>query len=502
MKKLLILILAVLLLSGCGNQEPMPTAVPTTEATGETVTVSPTEPTTAPTTAPTTTPTTAPTVESTETTVPVLSPELWRPSSEQLSYKEYFSQEQWFDWQETVSWIVAGENGAHRFTLNTGLMLTVTGDAFSESYLVPFSQATLEKYGNPLFLGTDGRIACFVNETQIVSIDLETGEDTVLVTAEKLQDVYFMGGSVLYYIRYEYGNPVICRFYIPEHRENVIRHLEESWHRIQLKRPNSNLGKIEWESYNPEMVALTQAELANPDSKYKSMDFSGVSYLWEEEDVFADPYLPSLLVLFEAIQADTGVPAMRKGSLDCRTGEYVEVTGKLNNGCCYGSIFPHDHYVEEYTELPVPKPINSEPQSYSVEELPQDWVALVYAGGSRLISEKGYFITDENTVVFLPDDGGGPEIVYTAQFGRLRDPHFQKLNGMGDTEWLCLLDGNRIVAVDTENRVYKVLIRNNYLIGCMDWFDGRIFFEIKHGMYYQGYIYNPETGSLEPKRIL
>ena len=502
MKKLLILILAVLLLSGCGNQETVPTAVPTIEATGETVTVPQTEPTTAPTTAPTTTPTTAPTVESTETTVPVLSPELWRPSSEQLSYKEYFSQEQWFDWQETGSWIVAGENGAHRFTLNTGLMLTVTGDAFSESYLVPFSQATLGKYGNPQFLGTDGRIACFANETQIVSIDLETGEDTVLVTAEKLQDVYFMGGSVLYYIRYEYGDPVICRFYVPESREDVVRHLEDPWYHIQLKRPNSNLGKIEWESYNPEMVALAKAELENPGSKYKAIDFSGVPSLWEEEDVFASPYLPSLLVLFEAIQADTGVPAMHKGSLDCRTGEYEELTGKLNDGCCYGSIFPHDHYVEEYTELPVPQPINSEPQSYSVEELPQDWDALVYAGDSRLISEKGYFITDKNTVVSLSGDGNHPEVVYTAQFGHLQEPHFQKINGLGDKEWLCVQDGNRIVAVDTENRVYKVLIRNNYLIDCMDWGDGRIFFGIKHGMYYQGYIYNPETGSLEPKRIL
>ena len=277
MKKLLILILAAFLLAGCGIQEP------------------------AETTAPTTTPTTAPTVESTEPTVPVLSPELWRPSSEQLSYKEYFSQEQWFDWQETVSWIVAGENGAHRFTLNTGLMLTVTCDAFPESYIVPHSQDTLEKYGNPLFLGTDGRIACFENETQIVSIDLETGEDTVLVTAEKLQDVYFMGGSVLYYIRYEYGNPVICRFYVPDSREDVIRHLEEPWHRIQLKRPDSNLGKIEWESYNPEMVALTKAELENSGSKYKAINFLGVSSLWEEweeEDVFSSTYLPTLLVLF------------------------------------------------------------------------------------------------------------------------------------------------------------------------------------------------------------
>jgi hypothetical protein len=193
---------------------------------------------------------------------------------------------------------------------------------------------------------------------------------------------------------------------------------------------------------------------------------------------------------------------MRKGSLDCRTGEYVEVTGKLNNGCCYGSIFPHDHYVEEYTELPVPKPINSEPQSYSVEELPQDWDALVYAGDSRLISEKGYFVTDKNTVISLPGDGNHPEVVYTAQFGHLQEPHFQKINGLGDKEWLCVQDGNRIVAVDTENRVYKVLIRNNYLIDCMDWGDGRIFFELKHGMYYQGYIYDPETGSLEPKRIL
>ena len=121
---------------------------------------------------------------------------------------------------------------------------------------------------------------------------------------------------------------------------------------------------------------------------------------------------------------------------------------------------------------------------------------------SRLISEKGYFFTDKNTVISLPGDGSRPEVVYTAQFGQLQEPHFQKINGLGDKEWLCVQDGNRIVAVDIENRVYKVLIRNNYLIGCMDWYDGRIYIELKHGMYYQGYIYDPETGRLEPKRIL
>lgn len=500
MKKRVLLILTVLLLSGCGQQKPEQTTVPTTQA----ATAPTTAPTTVPTTEPTTAPTTAPIAETTEPAAPaLLSPEVWKPKASHLSYKAYFSQNQWFDQWEIYSWIVSGENGGYRCELNTWPELTVSCDAYSGHYTVPRSGQTLEKYGNPQFLGTDGRIACFANETQIISIDLETGDDTVLVTAEKLQDVYYLGGVLLFYIRYEFGDPVICRFHIPEARENVIRSLEEPWRGIRLLCPDSNLGKVEWTSFHPEMVALVEAALKDPNSTYKTADVGlGVPSLWKLDDPFADPGGPALLRLMELIQADTQVSAMRKGSFDCRTGEYTVLQGKLEDGCCYGSVYPHDHYAENDSGLPLPKEADSTEQAFSVEALPREWDALIYTSASRLIQEQGYFITDKNTVVFLPGNGGCPEVVYTAQFGRLRDPHFQKLNGMGDTEWLCLLDGNRLVAVDTENMVYKVLIRNNYMIGCMDWGDGRIYFELEYGMYYQGYIYDPEAGSFEPKRIL
>lgn len=500
MKKLLILLLASLLLSGC-----RPYSEPATEPTSETTAAPTAAPTTEPATETTAAPTAAPTTEAANPTVPVLSAELWKPRSRQLSWEEYFSQNQWFDWWTTDSWIIGDEDGAALFTLTPWGELVIASDTHSERYAVPHSRATLEKYGKPTYLGTNGRIACFANETQIVSIDLETGADTVLVTSEKLQDVYFLGGSVLYYIRYELGNPIICRFYVPESREDVIRSLEEPWHNIRLIRPNSSLGQIQWEGVHPKMAALVEAALKDPNSAYKTADNSlGVFSLWEDADVIPAPDSPALFRLLELIQTDTGIPAMCMGSFDCSTGEYTELPGKLEDGCCYGSTFPHDHYGEENAELPVPKPINSEPQSYPLEALPKNWDALIYYGSSRLVSHLGYYLTDKNTVVFLPDDGSQPEVVYTAQFGQLVDLNYGKIKGLGDTQWLCIMDGNTIVAIDTENQVYKALIRDDYLIGSTlwSWEDGKLFFELKHGMYYQGYLYDPETETLDPKRIL
>lgn len=497
MKKLLIVLLAVFLLAGCEQ-----TTVPATETTTEPTTHATTAPATAPTTAPTTVPTEATTepIEPTEPPALGLSPELWKPKSEHLSYKEYFSQNQWFDWQEISSWFVIREDGGYRFTLDVGGELTITCDMLSENYTVPLSRATLVKYGNPAFLGTDGRIACFANETQIISIDLETGADTVLVTGEKLQNVYFLGGTVLYYIRYEYGTAYICRLYAPEARENVLHSLEEPMYNLYLSRPSSSLGKVKWSGYNPEMVALTEAELKNPNSIYKEDPRTYVAALWEKENVF-ESYKPALLWLFEEIQNDTGVPALRQGSFDCLTGEYEEKTGKLKDECCTGSVYPHDHF-EEDAELPVPKPVNSELQSYSLEEPGQAWDALIYSGSSRLTNEKGYFLTDSNIIVKTSDDGSDPEVVYTAQFGQLQDLYIQVIKGLGDKEWLCARDGNRIVAIDVENRMYKVLVKNNHMIDYWGWEDGRIYFAVVDGMFYQQYIYDPETDTFEKTRFL
>ena len=498
MKKLLILLLAVFLLAGC-EQMTDPTTEATTEPTTQSTTQATTAPTTEPTTAPTTeataAPTTEPAVEETEPTEPKLSPELWKPKSAYLSYKEYFSENQWFDRGCVRSWIVAGESSGYLFTLHVGEELVITCDALSERYTVPLSRATLMKYGNPKFLGTNGRIACFANETQIISIDLETGADTVLVTGEKLQNVYFQGGAVLYYIRYEYGDPVICRFYIPEPRENVLHYPEECWYSLFLSPPNSSHGVVKWQGYNPEMVALMEAELKNPNSIYKEDPRTYIAALWERENVF-ESFEPALLWAFEEIQKDTGVPAVCQGSFDCLTGQYEEKTGKLEDECCTGSVYPHDHF-EETAELPVPKPVNSELQPYTVEERTQTWDALVYSW-----TEDGYYITDQNTIVKLSGDGSRPEVVYAAQYGQLQDIFLYQIKGLGEKEWLCARDGNRIVAIDTENRAYKVLFRNNHLISCWGWGDGRIFFELRHGMYYMGYVYDLETGNYETKRIL
>ena len=487
MKKLFSILLAVLILSGCEQ-----TTAPTTEATTAPTTQATTVPTTASTTEATTAPTTEPIVEETE---PKLSPELWKPKSAYLSYKEYFSENQWFDRGCVRSWIVAGENSGYLFTLGVGEELVITCDSLSEHYTVPLSRATLVKYGNPEFLGTNGYVACFANETQIIRIDLETGADTVLVIGEKLQNIYYLGGVVLYYIRYQYDIPYICRLYVPEEREDILYIPQEAWYGIALNCPDSNLAPVEWSGYNPEMVALMQAELNNPNSVYKNDPRTYIAGLWEMENVFEN-YIPALLWAFEEIQKDTGVPAMRQGSFDCRSGEYTERTGKLEDECCTGSVYPHNHF-EETTELPVPKPVNSELQSYTIDDTVQTWDALVYSW-----IEDGCFVTDKNTVVKLPGDGSRPEVVYTAQFGQLQDVFLYQIKGLGDKEWVCARDGNRIVAIDTENRAYKVLFRNNHLISCWGWGDGRIFFELRQGMYYMGYVYDLETGNYERRRIL
>jgi len=139
LKKLLILLLASLLLSGC-----RPYSEPATEPTSETTAAPTAAPTTEPATETTAAPTAAPTTEAANPTVPVLSAELWKPRSRQLSWEEYFSQNQWFDWWTTDSWIIGDEDGAALFTLTPWGELVIASDTLCERYAVPHARATLE----------------------------------------------------------------------------------------------------------------------------------------------------------------------------------------------------------------------------------------------------------------------------------------------------------------------------------------------------------------------
>lgn len=495
-RSLIIFLGLLLLLASCSQKQEV--TLPTATSTTAPATESTEEPTTAPPTVPTDVPTTEPVTEPvTEPSEPEFTPELWKPNGNHLSYKEYFSKDRFFGYVKTNSWIVSEEDNGYLFTLDVNAGLTITSEALSGSYRVPNSFATLSSYKDLEFVGTDGRTAYFANTTQIISIDLETGEDTELIAAEKLQNVYMGCGTVLYYIRYVYNTPYICRMYAPEVREDILYILNDPYYHLTLSRPLSSQGLVKWSGVNPAMLERLKMELSDPNSPYQKDAYYDYSYLWQVEDLLEDTsyqYFNSLVSILRNLQADTGIHAEIQGRYDCFTGAYTEQTGAMDD-CWQGTNLPHDHFGWETTESELPTVIRSDWQSISLGEVAQSLEALVY--DHWYTDDAGYFLTDSGSVISVPMDGGKAEVVYTARYGRLEDIHFQRIKGLGDTPYLCLLDGNRYVVIDPENGQCRDVLKHDHFHETMRWTDGRLYVCIVDGMFFQQYLIDLETGEFE-----
>ena len=496
-RKLAALLLAALMLAGCAQTKPGETTPTETPPAATEPTAPPTtEPTTAPTTEPTTAPTTAPTTESTIVpTAPiplVLAPELWEPREEPLSHEEYFSQDRPFAaGKSEASWFIADEGTGMIFTLTVKNGLLITSDSTPLTWQVPNAQVFTTGAGMKL-LGTDGRSAYLWDSTRIISVDLVTGEYSVTVTGEKLESPYLMGGAVLYYIRYEQGLPRICRLYAPEGQEEVLWASETPLHALSLTRPASSQSPVKWQFYNPAMVIKLEEELGKSGSAYQKIGNYDYSELWKTPFTFGQSHYELLIPMIMKLQEDTGIPAMAQEVYDCTTAEVTRKTGKMDN-CWAGTSWPHDHYSDKTTS-DAPVPVSGEPQV-----LPVPTVDRAISGpvlGIWKEENRTVFFTD-GTSVYRLSLGGTFTVVYTARYGQLRKLFVQELRGSGDGRWVCVLDGSSLVAVDPENSLCKTLVTHDHFQDAREWEEGRVYIAISEGLFYQQYLYDPQTGKFE-----
>lgn len=491
MKKLAAFVLAALLLAGCAPAEPEETTTaPTTQAT--------TAPTTEPVTEPTAAPTTEATTEATEP-VPEFTASLWRMEPEYLSYKAYFSQDRPYIKEQVNGWAVTRGDTGYFIELHADSALRISCQAFEETYTVPGSGKTLQDYGGPQLLGTDGKYAYLASDTHIVRVELLTGAVTELVSSGKIQNPYLCNGVVLYYIRYEWGAPNICRMYLPEMREDILRILEKPVYEMRLRRPESSQGDVIWTGYNPELIAIFEAEVKNPNSSYQNIGNWNSSGLWKSEDPLNDPgYYVFRKALFVQLQNDTGVDALFKGVYDCFKGEYTESTGPRPD-CCYGTGLAHNHFGWEVTEKDPPKALDGQ------------WQPIAPAEGEKVESarvrevrygENGiYCVTEDNAILRLGYDGGAWETLYTAQFGQLRELYCIGKDSASYYKFsdshLYVADGDKIVKIDAKEKRFSLLVEQECVSELWLWDDGRVYFAALDGMFYEQYIFDPEKGSFE-----
>lgn len=474
MLKLVLLVLAAMLLAGC-MQEPQktePATVPTTEAPTVLTTAPPVE-------------TTQPPVETTEPAKPE-----WLNEAAYLSYEEFFAEDRQYELfryphnedyvhSQLCSWYIMEGNTGTEYELvldnpiyATNATLYVCNKAQGTREMFYFS-SKLHMYS---LLACDGRYAYLSRQgdhpswlVEVVRLDMATKTMETIVSAETIVDVHICGDTVMYFTQMTGDYIQICRMYLPEKKLDVLCSFEMLPALFSaLERPASTFGEVTWAAITPEMQALLETELNNPDSIYRS--FSGFqTELWNMEDPLHDPFAREAVRLLSGdIWFQTGVMYTYNGVYHCADGtvtkeEIVDEplpeaappvlvqgdwqplpgadiqgmpdAGKPEGEAC-SVILDNGFY-----------PGN--PWCYSsgtVQKLSDDIVTESVDGEDAV-----YCLTEGNSIIQLSWDGSIRNTLYAGGETKLEKLLYREGN-------LYVLEGSEILEIDVANAQYRVLI--------------------------------------------
>ena len=534
-RKLAALLLAVLVLAGCGRVGPGETTAPTTEPTTKPPTA-PTVPTSPPTvpTVPTTPPPTAPTVPTSAPTVPtappttepepqVLDPALWWREAQHPSYEEAIAAVPTYTPSNTLCWLIDEGNAGILYTLNsyyTGAMY-IDSSVHPDTYSIPGSKALK----NAFPVAADMEYVYLVSDTAVAKMELLTGTIAASVPWEGVLDYAVMDHYMLYYAAYTGEAIHIYRIYLPEMKQDLLNTLEPPDSLYFVSPPDLLDEALCWDAITPELAALLDKEFQNSNSPYKypliygeKADFSSE---WERENFWDAGYRPDAFLY--GVQEMSGIPALTKYTYCFESGSLTSVQGIID-GCSFGTAAPHDHYNPELTRLPdyvmvngswQPAPgqeirgavsgsaeenISFEPYGYGTEPqklyLVRDGYYTLYADFTLkdqiLREDARYAITYDNRLVQISHDGSLCNTLYTGK---------DTLRGFAVYENSIFFgEGERLIELDLSSNQYRVILEQEYLryVSLMESQDKTVICVAAYaGLAIREIDYDPVTGTAE-----
>ena len=506
----------------------------------QTTTAPTTKPTTTPTTTPTTQPTTATTTAPTEPPVPVLTVDMWLVEPEYPSYEELFSKDAAYS-DFGYDWIVPQEEGYRVFDVDDWAgYIRIRDTGHEEEYAVPNTENFRKEYGNPQYMGCDGKYAYYSNQEmygpelpyRILRLELQTGQVEILAEETRIYSVSgLLANCVVYYIREAGDGAQVCRLYIPEKRVDVLQEIAQPEYLFpgSMRAPSGTLGSISWYGLNPELVKKAEALWADPNAQ-KVINQYDYTEVWKEFGSGLSGMGQDFReMFFHDLQEQTGIWGLERTVFDPATGKVTKTKGTLDN-CWLGSGYPHDHFNPVYRELPAPRAAMGDwhplPERGQREEIPpqvageypyaatlrvpgqaHSQVFRIDGGKVTLVKDAPwevigygrdavYCLTEENAIMELSADGRVCNTVYASEGEKLRDFEFHE--GM-----LCFREDSRILLLDLEKGQYRVLMEDAR-VDIESWFPGEdwILISLRDGLYYQQYRFYIDTGVIEETHIL
>lgn len=530
MKKLCILLLTVLFLTGCAPATPAETTQPATETTPAATAEPTTAPTTAP-TAPTTTPTTAPTVPTTapptEPEPQVLDPALWWREAQHPSYEEAIAAAPTYTRSNTRSWLISEGDAGILYSLESYYPdgLFVSSSAHEEIYPIIDGETLSE---NGMYLAAaDMEYAYMYSDSAIQKIDLLTGETLASVPCGNILSSKTTDHYMLYYAEHAGEAINICRVYLPEMKRDVLDTLEAPYSiRWEVSRSGRD-ETLSWRIITPELSELLEKELQNPDSSYKTLsiyeekvDFSSA---WDDEDFWDPRHLDFSGMFLFGIQQATGIPIFTEYTYCLTEGSVTTRQGIIDN-CAFGTGLPHDHYNPELTRLPEYVMVNGSWQpapgqdirgtvSGSVDEslffapygygtdskklyLVRNGRYTPYADftltNETVREDARYGVTDDNRLVQISHDGSLCNTLYAGKDTLVGFAFYENS--------VYFSDGDSLIELDLTTNQYRVILKQESIKEIRLWkSQGKTLIGIAAyaGLAIRQLGYNPVTGTVE-----
>ncbi len=295
--------------------------------------------------------TTDPTDAASTATAPEPEMPLWYiEDPEYLGYDEFFSTDRPLtSYRYRSAWYTRQDDTLHRARLDwnpESAQLSVQSS--DGSHAVPGCDS-LTSFS---LIGSDGHYAYLNSASDVVQVDLLTGQQKTVLTCKRLIDIFLLDGVVLFYCAEDAGQWNIYQMYLPTLDVDILYEgipVDTPPYFFNLVARQSTQGPVSWSMLNPDMTAILRKELANPDSIYKISNFRGkaepddFSSIWGKMDLDSvdgrnvPPYM-----LLHSIQNHTGIHNWATYSYNPADGTCEKSTAIIDN-CWYGSGYSHDH---------------------------------------------------------------------------------------------------------------------------------------------------------------
>lgn len=398
------------------------------------------------------------------------------------------------------------------------------------TYYIPYAQE-LRNYN---VLIANGQSIYWSGNREILKMDILTGECTAFYEADD---------SVITMYAQPCGKETLCILTVTEPQtlrifykdvhtadERTVYEAtipETDFSTMSVGTPESSLGTIHWSMMNPAFYQEVQKILADPNSPYRQHPQYDYSRYWEEPEKY--PISRNMPLCYQ-IQEDLGIPYRLTCYYDPATGTLTEDFGVIDT-CWFGSGYAHDHDDYENTFEEIPQIILSDPvpiagmatfTAEQIEQIRSDQYgsgkghAFLYSEygyglpylntGSEIIRltdipckeliNTQYFIycmTIDGNILQISPDGTICNTIYTAT-GTLDDLCY--CAGM-----LYFQDGDKVIEIDTIQHTSRILLQASALF-VSTWEIGTIHVSVTHGLYYQQFLFTPETGELVKTHFL